>query len=224
MTNRLVHVFLLVGCLAAGLAMASQPSGYAGKLIPNPPVFSPLVGDPGLPPVSCGGFHWWSPFEPATAGPDETFVLDLAIVPFRNSGTLVFLAEKAGSGILMLRFADGLVGGLPYTRGGWNDVRVVARPATQDFLLTVNGTDAGPYPFESSCAQQGGCFALGAFGVDGSSFDETDVAWIDSLTIYRTTSIGNDMRVDLRFDSCLPPLVSPGALLVVTPPQKLQKR
>lgn len=41
--------------------------------------------------------------------------------------------------------------GLPYRRFAWNDVTVEIRPASQDCLLTVNGAQAGPFPFGGFC-------------------------------------------------------------------------
>jgi hypothetical protein len=128
-------------------AAASQPEGLVGRLITNPLVIVD-TGDPnGLPSVSCGGFHWAEILASHELDPADTMTLQLAIIPFRSGGTAVVLHEAVGSSsFVQFEFRDGLVDGLPYNRSGWNDVAVQLRPGTQDYVITVNGVRAGPFP------------------------------------------------------------------------------
>ena len=199
-------------CLPAG---ASQPEGLAGKLIANPPITPPP--DPtGLPSVTCSGFFWGESLASVLLAPADTITLDMAIIPFRSGSTNVDLPN-----LMHLRFADGLVNGLPYRRSAWNNVRAVIRPATNDFMLTLNGLQAGPFPNEYPCASAGDCFALREFSVRGGVFEET-TAWIDSLSVVHDSAAGQVVLFEKAFDQCYSSQnVFLGGLLIVDPPQKL---
>ena len=206
--------------LAAGLlcfpVMASQPAGLAGKLISNPPITPPSPDPNGLPGVTCFGFLWAEVFPSVLLGPTDTITLDMAIIPFRSGSTEVSL-----SNVMNLRFADGLVNGLPYKRSGWNDVRVVVRPAAHDYMLTLNGLQAGPFPNEFPCAPAGDCLTLQGLSIGGGVFEES-IAWIDSLSVVHDSAAGQAILFEKTFDACYSSQnVSLGGLLIVEPPQKL---
>lgn len=139
----------------------------------------------------------------------------MAIIPFRSGFTDVLLP-----GLMRLRFSDGLVNGLPYHRSGWNDVRVQLRPATQDYMLTVNGVQAGPSANEFPCPQPGGCFTLEAFALRGGVFEES-VAWIDTLSLVRESAAGPEPLLEVTFDTCSAPQnVYLGGVLISEPPRR----
>ena len=186
MTLRTVLMSLVAASLLCFPAGASQPEGYAGKLISNPPV-SGVVDENGLPAVTCTGFQWGESFPVRQLDPADTVTLEVAIIPFRSGFTDVLLL-----GLMRVHFAGGLVNGLPYRRTAWNDVRVVLRPATQDYMLTVNGAQAGPFANEFPCTQAGGCFTLEALALRGGVFEES-AAWIDSLSLVRDSAAGRDV-------------------------------
>ena len=215
MTLRTVLMSLVAASLLCVPAGASQPEGYAGKLIANPPVTS-NVGDPnGLPSVTCTGFSWGETFPARQLDPTDAVTLEAAIIPFRSGFTDVLLP-----GLVRLQLAGGLVNGLPYKRAGWNDVRVVLRPATQDYMLTVNGAQAGPFAYEYPCTQPGGCFTLEALALRGGVFEES-VAWIDSLSLVWDSAAGREVIFENGFDFCHAaqnPIL--GGLLISEPPQQ----
>jgi len=218
MTLRTVVMSLLAASVAILPAGAGQPDGYAGKLIANPPI-ALNVGDPnGLPSVLCTGFSWTETFPAHLLDPADTVLLELAIVPFRSGSTEVLLPE-----LLRLPFADGHVNGLPYHRSAWNDVRVWFRPATQDYMLSVNGVEAGPFPNEFPC-QQMDCFTLKALLIRGGVFEEA-VAWIDSLSLVRQSSAGQELVLQNTFEACYAGQqnVILGGLLIATPPEQFTR-
>lgn len=216
MRVRTLCLSLLIAAALCVPAGASQPAGLAGKLISNPPITSPPDPSGGLPGVTCTGFSWGEPFTPVLLGPTDTITLDMAIIPFRSGGTQVDLPN-----LLHLRFADGLVNGLPYRRTGWNSVRAVVRPATHDYMLTLNGLQAGPFPNEFPCAPEGDCLTLQGLAVRGTVFEET-VAWIDSLSVVHDSASGQEVLFEKEFDQCYSSQnVFLGGLLMVEPPAKL---
>ena len=199
-------------CLPVG---ASQHEGFAGKLIANPPI-TPPPNPNGLPGVGCTGFLWAEAFTPVLFNPSDTVTLDMAIIPFRSGSTQVDL-----SNVMHLRFADGLVNGLPYKRSAWNNVRAEVRPATNDFMLTLNGLQAGPFPNVFPCAPAGDCRALQALSIRGDLFDGS-VAWIDSISVVHDSAAGQAVVFERAFDQCYSSQnVFLGGLLIVEPPQKL---
>ena len=224
MKPRPALVSLFAACLASVPAMASQPDGLVGKLIANPHVTTPAVGDSGLPGVTCGGFHWTEFFTSRTLDPADTLTLEMAIIPFRSGGTVVSLGESVrSSSFVQIQFMDGLVNGLPYNRLGWNDLTVHLRPATQDYMMTVNGATAGPFAYDSACQQQGGCLTVDALGFSGGFGDEP-VAWIDTISLVRESAAGPDTLFQEAFDICTAPRVILGGLLLSDPPRRLTPR
>jgi len=215
MTVRTIFMSLVAAGLLCFPAGASQPEGYAGKLFSNPPVTSPVPGDPGPPPVACAGFNWGVAFSPRQLDPTDTVSLEMAIIPFRSGATDVNVAS-----LIQLRFADGLVNGLPYKRNAWNDVRATLRPATRDYFVTVNGMQAGPFANEFPCDPTGNCSRLEALSIRGGLFEES-VAWIDSLSLVRDTAAGQDVILKNGFDLCSTRDVFFGGLLIVVPPKNL---
>jgi len=214
-----VRTFLL-SLLAASLLCfpvgASQPEGLAGKLIANPAFEPPRDPSGGLPPGTCFGFAWGEPFTRVVPDPADTITLDMAIIPFRSGSTNLDLPN-----LMHLKFADGLVNGLPYKRSGWNDVRVVVRRATQDFMLTLNGVQAGPFPNEFPCAPAGDCITLQGLSIRAGVFDES-IAWIDSLSVVHDSAAGQAVLLEKAFDQCYASQnVHLGGLLIVQPPQRL---
>jgi len=215
MRVRTLCLSLLIAAVLCVPVGASQPAGLAGKLISNPPITSPPNPN-GLPGVTCTGFSWGEPFTPVLLGPTDTITLDMAIIPFRSGGTQVDLPN-----LMHLRFADGLVNGLPYKRTGWNSVRAVVRPATHDYMLTLNGLQAGPFPNEFPCAPEGDCLTLQGLAVRGTVFEES-IGWIDSLSVVHDSAAGQEVLFEKAFDQCYSSQnVFLGGMLMVEPPAKL---
>ncbi|HEV8700023.1 MAG TPA: hypothetical protein VGV60_01990 [Candidatus Polarisedimenticolia bacterium] len=218
MTRRTILSALVLASLLCFPAGASQPAGLAGKLIANPPI-TPAPDPNGLPGVTCTGFSWGEVFTARPLDPADTVTLELAIIPFRSGFTDVLV-----NNLMRLHFADGLVNGLPYRRSGWNDVRVVIRPATQDYMLTLNGAQAGPFRNELPCSSAGGCLTLEALAIRGGVFEES-TAWIDSLSLVHDSAAGQARVFEKAFDQCYSSQnVFLGGMLIVEPPQKLGSR
>jgi hypothetical protein len=218
MTRRTILSALVLASLLCFPAGASQPAGLAGKLIANPPI-TPAPDPNGLPGVTCTGFSWGEVFTARPLDPADTVTLELAIIPFRSGFTDVLV-----NNLMRLHFADGLVNGLPYRRSGWNDVRVVIRTATQDYMLTLNGAQAGPFRNELPCSSAGGCLTLEALAIWGGVFEES-TAWIDSLSLVHDSAAGQARVFEKAFDQCYSSQnVFLGGMLIVEPPQKLGSR
>ncbi|HZM70703.1 MAG TPA: hypothetical protein VFB95_10090 [Candidatus Cryosericum sp.] len=201
-------------------AFASQPEGYVGRLVPSPLVAEVVAGDSsGLPPVVCGGFRWTEAVSVAQLQPDDGLTFQMAIIPFRSNATYLSLLDLVAGAFVRIQFLDGLVGGLAYNRSNWNDVTVVVRLATQDFLMTVNGAQAGPFPFESSCESNGGCFSIGGFAVQKNLIDDDGEAWIDTLSLVRESTTGQEVLYEQDFNTCHFPRSSVGGILVSAPPK-----
>jgi hypothetical protein len=208
-------------CVPAG---ASQPQRYALEMLSNPVVIGAGDENVGLPPVVTGGFQLIQEFAPRSLGAGDTIRLDLALIPFRNGGALVRLrGVDGGPPLLDLRFADGLVDGVPYERLTWNDVRVELHVATQDYDLTVNGTHAGPFRLSAECAAAGGCTVVSGMSVNGTVFDAT-TGWLDSVTLLRVGADGGgDVLALMSFDS-VSDMRGIGGTLVLEPPKNLRPK
>lgn len=208
---------VLVASLSCLTAAASQPKGVVGKLVSNPIV--QIYEDSGLPYPLCSGFYWANPIGPHTLDPADTLTLDMAIIPFRAGATEILLG---GSRIFVrLVFRDGLVDGVAYDRSGWNDVTVQMHPATQDYVVTVNGVQGGPFPYQSDCQQEGGCFDVGLLAVRGGEFQDSQFAWLDNLSLARSDSAGGgETLLQQGFELCSAPAgVALGGLVISDPPR-----
>jgi len=218
MIPRAALVSLFAICLVCFPAIASQPDGLAGKFItydreaPDSPCF------PGNPGVELSDYSG-----PWQVDPTDTVTLSLAILPFPTGSTSVGLDEGVnGWTFVGIRFENGLVDGLPYNRSGWNDVTLQAHPASQDFDITVNGLRAGPFPYGSACQSIGGCFSVAAFRLNADPTESGSVAWIDSVSVYRSTTSGVDLHIEETYDSCAyPPKVTGAGLVLTAPPRRL---
>jgi hypothetical protein len=195
MTYRMVFVSLVAAALLGVPAGASQPQDYVGKLISNPFLTSP-GGESGLPAPSCTGFSWVESFPVRQLDPTDTITLETAIIPFRSAITHLVVGS-----LLNLRFRDGLVGGLPYKRSSWNDVKVVIHPATGEYELTVNGVHSGPLASDLPCPPATDCLALQYLAIQADVFEES-VAWIDSLSLVRDSAAGQDLLFEDGFNQC----------------------
>jgi hypothetical protein len=216
---RASFVSLFVVSLLCLPAWASQPDGLAGEIITN----AVSTDNPcGLPPGFPLPLEWYDGFGGSVAmSPDAILTMDLAIVPFASGTTAIGLDEGVnGATFVSVPFSNGSVLGLPYRRSGWNDVTLQARPATQDFLLTVNGLQAGPFPFSGSCS--GGCSSVQAFRLGGSLNGSNAVAWIDSLFVTLESPTEYQPLVEFTADACsYNPVLSGGAVVFAAPPQRL---
>jgi hypothetical protein len=219
MKHRLIPLASLLCCLLVPPTLASQPDGQVARLISNPLVENEIGGETGgLPPVVCGGFWWAPPILERQLGSDAILVLDMAVIPFPNGMTFRVGNVDHNAQFLTLRFHDGFVSGLPYDRNDWNDVRVEIRPATQDYMLTVNGLAGGPFPLGEDCQQAGRCSSIGTLLIAGDFLEES-TAWIDSLSLTLVENAVPERLLDLTFASCGQPPVAIGALLVTPPPR-----
>jgi len=211
------RVSLLLTCVVCLPAMAGQPSSLVGKVITNAETTA-------FPPCSAS-FEWYEFFGSAVQlDPADTLTLDLAIIPFRTGVTALGLDEgQNATTFVAINFSDGLVMGLPYNPFGWNDVTIKARPASQDYLLTVNGMTAGPIPFGSQCP--GGCLSVQAFRFNGSGNGGGAIAWIDSVSVIREYSGGREPLARQNFEPCLgQPGVTGGGLVISEPPRHVRSR
>jgi hypothetical protein len=215
MTPRLLTVPLLVSSLLYGPAAASQPEGFAGKLIGNPNLERTIsCGFPGRLP----SFDWYQYFGAYQLDPNRTVDFNLAFIPFR-SGQMYLAMDDADAGtFLQILFADGLVNGLPYQRSSWNDITVRLRPATQDYTITVNGITGGPFPFGAFCQEKGGCSSIQALRLFAWDSGLNAVAWLDSLSIVTEDEAGYILFYQLDFE-CSRPDVTWGGVLVSEPPR-----
>ena len=187
-----------------------------------------LTGEPpgereGLPPVTCGGFYFQEPFPETPLGATDTITLDLAVIPFPQGSTQIFLSGTNSCWIPLLDFHDGQVNsGLAYRRVGWNDVQVTLRVATHDYDLTVNGVQD---TFAISPGTLGGCQAIS--GIDISApFSGEGIAWLDSLDLSLTTEAGSGSLIQNPFSFCGAGVWSTyvGGALVVEPPRRSRQR
>ena len=225
MTPRAVLPALFVACVLCAPAIASQPHALAARFITNPAATGP-EGENGLPPVACvSSFAWVETFGPVALDPADTLTLEMAIIPLRAFSTqLILHGGPQNDALAELRFADGLVKGVPYDRFSWNDVSVQLRPATQDYTITVNGVTGGPYAFEDSCERQGGCYSVGAFSLRGFG-EEGSVAWIDSVSLIGSTTAGRSLLHEVSFDlPCGALYRTTGGLLISAPPARTRTR
>ncbi len=223
MTPRVALASLFVACLLCVPVLASQPEGLVGRLITNPGVTLAVVDPNGLPGVACGGFHWAEFFGSHQLDPADTLTLQMAIIPFRSGGTAVGLGALLGSSTLVqFEFRDGFVNGLPYDRFGWNDVIVEMHPAGQDYTLSVNGVRGGPFAFDSTCQQLGGCFTVEGFGLSGNLLEDSAIAWVDSISLVRESAAGQEVIFEQGFNTCSPPHVFLGGLLISQPPRRVR--
>lgn len=219
MSLRAARISLFLACLVCSPAIAGQPSGLVGQIITN------AEATASIPPPCFGSFEWYEYFgSPVQLDLTDTLTLDLAIIPFRSGVTALGLDEGQNATTFVgIDFSDGLVRGLPYDRYRWNDVTVQVRPASQDFLLTVNGVGAGPFPYGSPCP--GGCFSVQAFRLNGSGNGGGAIAWIDSVSVVRESAGGRAFLAGSDFDSCRPqPSVTGGGLVISEPPQPIRSR
>ena len=218
MTLRAAVVSLTAACLLWFPAFASQPHGLAGMLImnTNPDVSGPVC--------FFASFEAYLYFNPRQLDPADTVTLDMAIIPFQSGQTWVTLDDANGGTFAGIAFSDGLVNGLPYDRFGWNSFTVQLHPATQDYMITVNGVQAGPFSYDSFCQDQGGCFSVQALRIDENEAPGGSVAWFDTLSIVRDSVAGQQRFADLSFDTCseLGPQVVGGALVPSAPPQRVR--
>jgi hypothetical protein len=224
MTLRAACLSPFIACLMSLPVTASQPAGLAGKMITD-------VGDANFDPNGldyCSvprDFEWHEYFGSRQLDPNDVVTLEMAIMPFGSGGTVVTLIASDVATFFGIAFSDGLVEGLPYDRAGWNDVTVKLRPATQDYTLMVNGLPGGPFPFTTSCQDQGGCFTVQELRIDGYSNEVGSVAWIDTISISRETAVGRQIFRQRNFDSCSQPQRRPpvigGVVLVTEPPERL---
>jgi hypothetical protein len=203
---RITFVALFVLCLLSLPIQASQPSGLAGKMISNPSFR--------LDHCSAISFDMYEFFYDQTLDPSDTLTLEFAIIPFRSGVTLVSLQDSMGSEFLNLQFSGGKVQGLDYRRTRWNDISVVMHPATQDYLLTVNGLQSGPFPYPSFCAAQGGCFTVSALRILADVSVESS-GWLDSLSVSTQNTGFYEETFD---DTCKQPDVFFGGLLIEPAP------
>jgi hypothetical protein len=175
-------------------------------------------------PLCDSDFEWYAYFGPNPLDPSDTLTLGLAIIPFATGATVVGLDEGASASTFVhLAFADGLVNGLPYRQRRWNSVSVEIRMATQDYLLTVNGSQAGPFPLGGSCAA--GCFSVQAFRLNGGSVAGGEEAWVDSISLTRHSADGSQPILGYTGAPCIDSghAVSGGGLIIADPSERLRR-
>ena len=231
MTRRTLTVFLALcaACLLAPVAMASQPAGLAGEIIAEtyPSDYTCFERQ---------HIEVYMYFGDQPLNPGDTLTLEIAIIPFSVGDTWITMDGIEGT-FMGFSFADGnvtdsdgLPSGLRYNRFGWNDVTVLMRSATQDFVLTVNGAQAGPFPFSDFCPNRGGCYSVNALRIDTNTDDAGGaIAWIDTLSITKDSPSGPEVfpAATRTFDSCgeNATLQSAGGVVITeTPPVRMRTK
>lgn len=204
MTRQTLSVFLTLcsACLLTTPVAASQPAGLAGELIAET-----YPSD-----LSCSSprrIEAYLSFGEQSLSSGDTLTLDFALVPFSMGDTWITMDGMEGT-FMGFSFANGnvtdaeeLPTGLRYNRFGWNDVTVLLRTATQDFIVTVNGAQAGPFPFSDFCPARGGCYSANALRIDTNTNDAGGaIAWVDTVTIARDSPAGYELFATRTFDRC----------------------
>jgi len=224
MNLRAVPVSLFVASLLYFPAVAGQPAGLAANLITD-------LGDPGflppLPPSQCESlsFEWVEAVGPSDLEPGDTLRLEMAIAPFRTGTTFVGLDKVDGQTFFGIEFSDGLVKDLPYKRTDWNNLVVELRPTTQDYLITINGVQGGPFAYAEFCRDLGGCFSVQALRINGYSNEPGSAAWLDTIVVSRESAGGSGVLLEITFDTCSSrPYVVGGVILIADPPRPLFHR
>ena len=227
--TRTVFLALCAACLLAPVAMASQPAGLAGQIIAEtyPSDFTCF---------ERSRIKVYMYFGDQPLNPGDTLTLEIAIVPFNIGDTWITMDSIEGT-FMGFSFADGnvtdpdgLPSGLRYNRFGWNDVTVVVRPTTQDFIVTVNGGQAGPFPFGDFCPHYGGCYSANALRIDTNTPDAGGaIAWIDTLSIAKDSTSGHEVfpGTTRTFDSCGEDAtlqVVGGAVITGIPPVRMRTK
>jgi hypothetical protein len=192
--------------------MASEPSGLAARLIQSPMFVSEPDGTG--PPTICGGLIWAELFPTRQIASGETASLEMAVIPFREgSAQLVLIADEGSMFAVPLR-SDASLG----WRSGWNDISVQIRPATQDYIVTINGLRGAALPLESDCSSKGGCYSVRGFSLTAYSGDE---AWLDSLSIVKDSAEGREVLYERNFDDCFAAqFIHDGAVIIGNPPRR----
>ncbi|MGH9869358.1 MAG: hypothetical protein ACREAA_14495 [Candidatus Polarisedimenticolia bacterium] len=212
MRPRFVAVIVCVVMILPVSLHAAQPEGVVGKLLTNPDLQD-----------GCqrGGFERYMFFGDHQLDSSDILKLELALIPFRSGSTEMAISDSRGQQYLNLRFVNGRVTdgyrvdlGLAYQRARWNDVTVTMRPGTQDYLVTVNGSQAGPFPYDPYCELGGGCFTANAFSYYGLESGGETVGWIDSLSLNRESSTGTELLLVDGFEECAQRMSWGGTLLV----------
>lgn len=209
-----LSVVLLVLSLISLPATASQPEGLAGEIISG--------AVPAFPGFCFGGFEWLAGGYEMPLAPSDTLTLELAIVPFPSGITAIGIDfGPFYTTAVPFAFQDGLVAGIPYDRNGWNDVVVQVDLGRREFGMTVNGRQAGPFPFQSDCG--GACTTVANFRINGSDNSPGAAAWVDSIHLVRHGSEGDESYYDFTADPCLGyPYVSGGGLVFLEAPRKFR--
>src|SRR5687767_4765720 len=140
MTRRIVlvlvaslTVFLLV--LPSGPAGASCPSGKAGRLEST---------DNG----SGFEFNWDIEVPQTTFASGEDAVVDLALIPFENEDTSIYLSHGGMNYVTLVQDSEGTsTAGVPHTPGKWNNIRIVADYDADQYVVTINGDSSKPIAF-----------------------------------------------------------------------------
>ena len=204
-----VALLSLFCCLLSLPALASQPEGLAGQLITH-------AAQPDAPPYCVNGFQWMEFFGEFPLGVADTVTLDLAIIPFPGGYTILYVSGTGGDLFLEVVFSDGFVNGIPYKRKTWNDVTIQLRPATQDYLMTLNGVQAGPFPYEDHCVGQ--CLSVSGFRLVSDAVSST--AWVDSFSILKESPLGGEFLYNFDADFCYPQQdVAGGGFVFAHPPR-----
>ncbi|HXI02315.1 MAG TPA: hypothetical protein VNI57_03985 [Candidatus Saccharimonadales bacterium] len=196
---------------ASGASLASLPEGNAGKLDTG-------HWDSGMN-MCRDSLKWYPVFGFTPLLPTDTLSIDMALIPFDRGLTILSMDMFGGGELFAMAFEDGSVLGLPYDRYGWNDVHIDLDLQHQSFMLSVNGEEAGPFPFRDRCAQQGGCFNASAFRLLSADAGITAHGWVDSFSITLTPSGSSPQTLySASFDDETIYTTYPGTLVSSPPP------
>ena len=60
--------------------------------------------------------------------------------------------------------------------------------------------------------------------VSGNLLEDGAVAWVDSISLVRESAAGRELLFEQSFNTCSPPHVNLGGLLISEPPQRPRPR
>ncbi len=204
-----IAAFLTVA--AALPVTASVSEGLAGKL------------GTGLQPNGASmcqpDFQWYEFYGLQPLSPTDMLTLEMALIPFDSGATYVGVDGDQGTTFFGVTFEGGTVDGLAYDPAGWNEVRIDIRPGSQDYLITVNGNQAGPFSLAGFCAGQGGCYSAQSLRVHSLEASAEAHAWMDSLSVTITPDGGSPLtHFDATFDDGATYTGYPGTIVASEPP------
>ncbi len=223
---------LLVMAQAVLDAAGADPHGATGGIATPPGSFvGRLMSGLDEETICRQRFGWYEPAATSSVGNQDSVTLELQLIPFHAEDyTSISLHGMNGLEIFSVSFRNGEVwaggpaaAGIPYDPTGWNDVRIDARWATWDLMLTINGQEAGPFPMIGLRQRMGSINVIEGFSVHGDvQLDPPSEieAWIDSIVLTHLPASGPPVTLaDIDFDTGPIPHAGTGKIFKSQPPE-----